>query len=84
MTAQWESALAVVGYGDFEETSHAVRDAMAAAYRELREYGFRRFKVIDADFIEFDSSNMSHACAYFDCTIEGVEQDALNAKLEED
>ena len=58
--------------GAFEAASMSADDAMKSATDELRTAGLRDFRVVKAEFVEFDSRNIGHAFAHFNVTVEGA------------
>jgi hypothetical protein len=70
MTRSIELCLAVEDYeGDFDECANATDDVIASLHA-LAMMRDTTCNVLDVEFLEFDSSNPSHACAYFDVTYE--------------
>jgi hypothetical protein len=65
-----EMILAVEDYaGDFDECANATDDVIAAMHALADSEG-TTCNVLSVEFIEFDSSNPSHACAYFEVEYE--------------
>lgn len=73
MMATMEIALMVEDFqGDFEECSVATDKAIEAAQKELSDLGVHVEELqFEADFLEFDSSNPTHAAGYFEIEITG-------------
>ena len=63
----------------FEIAQSARADVVDAAKAELEDVGLKNFRVLNAEFVEFDSGNISHAGAHFNVLIEGATTEELEA-----
>lgn len=63
----------------FEACSFAEGDVVELATEELEGFGLKNFKVVGAEFIEFDSRNITHACGHFNCLVEGATTEQIEA-----
>lgn len=71
---QYEIALSVEDYdGDFDECAEATDDARTSFLIEAKELGVNVEVITSIEFVEFDSSNPSHAAGYFLVTYVGDE-----------
>lgn len=71
--ANWEEC--------FELCGEDIEGATDCAKEELREAGCAdSLEILSAEFQEFDSSNASHACGYFNITVEGDEAEVAKLK----
>lgn len=63
----------------FEACSFAEDDAIALAKDELERAGLKDFVVTGAEFVEFDSHNITHAGGHFNALVEGATTEQIEA-----
>ena len=65
--------------GAFEAACMSAFAAIDLATEELKDAGLKDFRVVGAEFVEFDSYNIGHAFAHYHVDVEGATTEQIKA-----